>query len=122
MVKNKPKTKRTRREGVCTREYTVNLHKRLHGLGFKRKAPRAVRELKKFAQKNMGTDDVRIGVSLNKYIWSKGIRNVPYRVRVRLARRLSEDEESEGKYYTLVTYVPCADFKGKHTMNVEDDE
>ena len=40
---------------VVTREYTINLHKRLHGIGFKYKAPRAVKEIKKFAEKQMGT-------------------------------------------------------------------
>ena len=28
---------------VVTREYTINLHKRLHGIGFKYRAPRAVK-------------------------------------------------------------------------------
>ena len=31
------------------------MHKRLHGIGFKYKAPRAVKEIKKFAEKQMGT-------------------------------------------------------------------
>lgn len=34
---------------------------------------------------------------VNKYIWSKGIRNVPYRVRVKLSRRRNEDEEATEK-------------------------
>ena len=59
---------------VVTREYTVNLHKRLHGIGFKYRAPRAVKELKKFAEKQMGTHDVRIDTRLNKHIWSQGVR------------------------------------------------
>ena len=40
---------------VVTREYTINMHKRLHGIGFKYRAPRAVKEIKKFAEKQMGT-------------------------------------------------------------------
>ena len=40
-------------------------------------------------------------------------RNVPYRVRVRLARKRNEDEDSPHKLYTLVTYVPVTTFKGK---------
>ena len=40
-------------------------------------------------------------------------RNVPYRIRVRLARRRNEDEESIHKLYTLVTYVPVTTFKGE---------
>ena len=42
----------------------------------------------------MLTDDVRIDTSLNKFIWSNGIRNLPKRVRVRLSRRKNEEEES----------------------------
>ena len=89
-----PKTKERSTAEVVTRDYTINLHKRLHGVGFKKKAPRAIREIKKFAEKQMRTKDVRVDTALNKYIWSKGIRNVPYRVRVRLSRRKNEDEEA----------------------------
>ena len=107
---------------VITREYTVHLHKRLHGIGFKKKAPRVIKEIKKFAEKQMGTPDVRIDTRLNKYLWSKGIRNVPYRVRVRLARRRNEDEDSPNKLYTLVTHVPVGSFKGLQTENVDEAE
>merc|ERR1711994_695746 len=47
------KSKSTMTE-VVTREYTINLHKRLHGIGFKYRAPRAIKEIKKFAEKQMG--------------------------------------------------------------------
>ncbi|XP_078041323.1 ribosomal protein L31 [Augochlora pura] len=104
---------------VVTREYTVNLHKRLHGVGFKKRAPRAIKEIRKFAEKQMGTPDVRIDTRLNKQLWSKGIRNVPFRVRVRLSRRRNDDEDSPNKLYTLVTYIPVATFKGLQTENVD---
>lgn len=61
---------------VVTREYTINLHKRLHGVGFKKRAPRAIKEIRKFAMKQMGTPDVRVDTRLNKQVWSKGIRYV----------------------------------------------
>merc|ERR1712044_30118 len=104
---------------VVTREYTINLHKRLHGIGFKYRAPRAIKEVKKFAEKQMGTSDVRIDTRLNKHLWSQGVRNVPFRVRVRLARLRNEDEDSTNKLYTLVTHVNVATFKGLQTENVE---
>ncbi|KOB73604.1 Ribosomal protein L31 [Operophtera brumata] len=104
---------------VVTREYTVNLHKRLHGVGFKRRAPRAIKEIRKFAEKQMGTPDVRVDTRLNKYLWSKGIRNVPFRVRVRLSRRRNDDEDSANKLFTLVSYVPVASLKGLQTENVD---
>merc|ERR1712042_1379 len=114
------KSKSTMME-VVTREYTINLHKRLHGIGFKYRAPRAVKEIMKFAEKQMGTKDVRIDTRLNKAIWSQGVRGVPFRMRVRLTRLRNEDEDSVHKLYTLVTHVaiPKGGFKGLQTENVE---
>ncbi|VEL26869.1 unnamed protein product [Protopolystoma xenopodis] len=94
------------------------MHRRIHGIGFKKRAPRAIKEIKKFAQKMMGTEDVRVDIRLNKFVWSKGVRNVPYRVRVRLARKRNEDGDSSMRYYTVVSYVHCTDFKRKQIMNV----
>merc|ERR1712096_224443 len=118
MPKGEKKAKSTLGE-VVTREYTINLHKRLHGIGFKYRAPRAIKEIKKFAVKQMGTEDVRIDTRLNKHLWSQGVRNVPFRCRVRLARMRNEDEDSTNKLYTLVTHVNVASFKGLQTENVE---
>ena len=106
---------------VVTREYTINLHRRIHGVGFKKRAPRAIKEIRKFAEKMMGTPDVRIDTRLNKFMWSQGIRNVPFRVRVRLARKRNEDDDSPNKLYTLVTYVAVTTFKGTQTVNVESE-
>uniref|UniRef100_A0A8C4RBJ3 Large ribosomal subunit protein eL31 n=1 Tax=Eptatretus burgeri TaxID=7764 RepID=A0A8C4RBJ3_EPTBU len=110
-VGEKRKTRSTMNE-VVTREYTINIHKRIHGMGFKKRAPRAIKEIRKFAKREMGTQDVRIDTRLNKAIWRKGIRNVPYRMRVRLSRKRNEDEDSPNKLYTLVTHVQIDSFKG----------
>uniref|UniRef100_A0A493STT7 Large ribosomal subunit protein eL31 n=1 Tax=Anas platyrhynchos platyrhynchos TaxID=8840 RepID=A0A493STT7_ANAPP len=45
-------------------------------VGFKKRAPRALKEIRKFAMKEMGTPDVRIDTRLNKAVWAKGIRYV----------------------------------------------
>merc|ERR1712168_923594 len=107
---------------VVTREYTINLHKRIHGMQFKKRAPRAIREIKKFAESMIGTPDVRIDVSLNKLVWSQGVRNVPRRARVRLPRRHNDDEDSTNKLYTLVSVVKVDSFKGMQTVTVESDD
>merc|ERR1719494_1137827 len=119
---DKKKTAKSTINEVVTREYTINIHIRIHGVGFKYRAPRAIKEIRKFAEKMMGTPDVRIDTSLNKSIWGHGVKNVPYRVRVRLARRRNEDEDSVHKLYTLVTDVKVPSFKGLQTQNVETDE
>jgi large subunit ribosomal protein L31e len=108
------------KQDIVTRDYTINLHKRLHGVGFKKKAGRAVREIKKFAEKIMKTTDVRVDTKLNKHLWSKGCRNVPYRVRVRLSRLRNDDEEAKEDFYTLVRHVEIESFKGVVTENVEE--
>lgn len=108
---------------IVTRDYTINLHKRLHKVTFKKKAPRAVREVKKFAAKVMGTTDVRVDAALNKFLWSKGVRNVPYRVRVRLSRKRNEDEDADEKLYTLCQHVQLGNnpnCKGLVTENVDE--
>lgn len=76
MAKSSEKKGKSAINEVVTREYTVNLHKRLHGVGFKKRAPRAIKEIRKFAEKQMGTPDVRIDTRLNKQLWSKGIRYI----------------------------------------------
>lgn len=113
-----------RKEELVTREYTVNLHKRLHGATFKKRAPRAVKELRKFAQKAMGTTDVRVDVKLNKALWSRGVRNVPRRVRIRVARRRNDDEDAKEEFYSYVTVadMPADGFSGLGTTIVEDEE
>ncbi|ELW60568.1 60S ribosomal protein L31 [Tupaia chinensis] len=101
---------------VVTRIYTINIHKRIHGVGFKKHAPRALKDIWKFAMKEMGTPDVRIDTRLNKAVWAKGIRNVPYRICVWLSRKRNEDEDSPNKLYTLATYVPVTTFKNLQSM------
>merc|ERR1712235_157669 len=124
MAKTSDKKKSTKSplNEVVTREYTINLHKRIHGMQFKKRAPRAIREIKKFAEQMMGTSDVRIDVSLNKFVWSQGVRNVPRRARIRLARRHNDDEDSTNKLYTLVSHVRVESFKGLQTVAVESDD
>ena len=58
--------------------------------------------------------------ALNKHIWSRGVRNVPYRVRVKLSRRRNEDDDSKSKMYTLVTLEEVKSAKGLTTQKVVD--
>merc|ERR1712200_122736 len=120
--KSEKKSAKSPLNEVVTREYTINLHKRIHGMQFKKRAPRAIREIRKFAEQMMGTPDVRIDVSLNKLVGSQGVRNVPRRARIRLARRHNDDEDSTNKRYTLVYYVKVDTYKGLQTVAVESDD
>lgn len=105
---------------LVTRDYTIHLSKRIHKYQFKKRAPRAIKEIRKFASKCMGTSDVRIDSELNKYIWSMGIKSPPTRVRVRLSRKRNEDEEADEKLYTFAQLVQVDTFKGLFTENVDN--
>merc|ERR1711904_487459 len=120
------KSKSVRQECIA-REYTINLHKRLHSSTFKKRAPRAVRAIRKFATEMMGTPDVRVHPQLNKAVWSKGCKNVPHRIRVRCERRRNDDEDAKEKLYTIVTHVmvdttaPKKGFKSLQTTVVQGE-
>ena len=103
---------------LITRDYTVHIKKRVHKFQHKRRAPRAIKEIRKFAQQAMGTQDVRIDAGLNKHVWATGIKNPPVRVRVRLSRKRNEDEDADEKLYTLAQLVEVSAFKGLQTESV----
>jgi len=119
MAKQEKQNKKKKGEknpmGEATRDCTINIHKRIHKVQFKRRAPRALSEIRKFAQKIMLTGDVRIDPQLNQTVWSNGVRNLPRRVRVRLSRRKNDDDEGQNKYYTLVQHLDVDTFKGLKT-------
>ena len=99
------KTKSAIKENV-TREYTIHLHKLVHGRSFKKRAPHAIKSIRKFALQAMGTKDVRVDTGLNKQIWSRGIKKVPHRLRIRLSRRKNDEENAKEKFYTLASLAP----------------
>lgn len=56
MGKEEPvRERRVKSSDIVTRQYTIHLSKRLYGVTFKKRAPRAIREIKKFAAKTMKT-------------------------------------------------------------------
>jgi large subunit ribosomal protein L31e len=91
-----------------------------HSSTFKKRAPKAVKVIRAFAQKHMGTSDVRLDPSLNKALWARGIKGVPHRLRIRLARRRNDSEDAKEKLYTLVYHVPMTLFKGVQTETVDE--
>lgn len=54
MPKDAKKSKKSK--GEMSLDCTINLHKRCHGIQFKKKAPRALREIKKYVAKTMMTN------------------------------------------------------------------
>lgn len=112
----------TRKElTTACRDYTINLHKSCHKTQFKKKAKKAMSFIRRFAMKNMMTKDVRIGVDVNQYVWGRGVRNIPRRVRVRMIRSRNEQDDQNEKFYTEVRLVKVRSFKKLLTENTRDN-
>ncbi|XP_006870182.1 PREDICTED: 60S ribosomal protein L31-like [Chrysochloris asiatica] len=106
---------------VVTREYTINIHKHIHGVGFKKRTPAALKEIRKIAMKEMETPDVRIDTRLNKNCLGQRNQEAHTRIWMQLSRKHNEDKDSPKKHYTLVTFVPVTTFKHLHTVNVDEN-
>jgi large subunit ribosomal protein L31e len=65
--------------------YTVNFRKAWITPEYKR-TNRVVGILREFARRHMKTDDIKIDQYLNRYLWLRGKRNPPRRIRVRMTK------------------------------------
>eukprot|EP00768_Dysnectes_brevis_P003039 gnl/Dysnectes_brevis/219_a249_10069.p1 GENE.gnl/Dysnectes_brevis/219_a249_10069~~gnl/Dysnectes_brevis/219_a249_10069.p1 ORF type:complete len:108 (+),score=38.02 gnl/Dysnectes_brevis/219_a249_10069:66-389(+) len=99
-------------------EHTVKLAKDTRGIAFKKRAPRAIKAIKKAAFRLTRVDDVRVDPSVNEYVWSKGIRQVPRKIRVNFDVYTPE----EGDKFVVVTHIPKKDFKGLTTIVSKGEE
>lgn len=59
----------------------------------RKRAPRAVRELRSFLQRHTKTDTIVIDKSLNERLWSRGVQKPLPRVRVKATKRVEDGEE-----------------------------
>lgn len=110
-----PKQSKSAIGEIVTREYTIHLHRRVHGVQFKRRAPKAVKVVREFAHKEMGTSDVRLDPFLNKSLWSRGIKGIPRRIRVRISRKRNNEEGAAEKLFSYVQAVNVDSLKGLNT-------
>eukprot|EP00994_Dinema_validum_P005281 NODE_3400_length_559_cov_508.150980_g2868_i0.p1 GENE.NODE_3400_length_559_cov_508.150980_g2868_i0~~NODE_3400_length_559_cov_508.150980_g2868_i0.p1 ORF type:complete len:119 (+),score=24.75 NODE_3400_length_559_cov_508.150980_g2868_i0:59-415(+) len=103
-------------------EATIHMHKHMRDTTFKQRANKAVKVVKRFTRRFMKTKDVRVEPKLNKFIWSKGIKGVPFRTRIRMDRKRNEDEDAKRKMYCVVSWVPVATYKGLRNQRKEQEE
>ncbi len=64
------------------REYTINLRKGFIDTPRYKRAKKAVNYLKRFVERHAKVNEVKISKKVNNYIWSRGIKNPPPRIRV----------------------------------------
>jgi large subunit ribosomal protein L31e len=81
---------------------------------FKKRAPKAIKVIREFVAKAMGTKDVRVAPELNTAVWNRGVKSVPHRIRIRVSRKRNDEEDAKEKLYSLVQHVPVTSFKGMY--------
>jgi len=81
---------------------TINMHRRLYKVQFKKRAPQACKEIVAHSKRMMFTNDNRIDPSLNQHLWRNGVRNLDRRVNIVMERKKNEDEDAKNKLYTLI--------------------
>ncbi len=77
-------------EENTTRIYTVNLAKAWDTPKYRR-TDRVINIIKEFTQRHMQTDKVKIDQDLNRHIWSRGKKNPPRKIRLRM---IKEDDDT----------------------------
>lgn len=90
-------------ETVLERQYTIPLRDAWKGAKGRR-AKRAIRIIREFAERHMKATEVKILNDVNEVIWSRGIKKPPRRIRVLMKKDRDgivtvslpgEEEESE---------------------------
>ena len=74
------------KEVLEEREYVVPLRKLMRGSKGYHRAKKAIKVLKKFISRHMHSENVKIMNEVNEEIWSKGIRNPPRKIKVKVVR------------------------------------
>lgn len=78
MAKKEEKKKKI----VLERTYNVPLRREYLKAPNWKRTPKAVRALKAFITKHTKSDNIRIGIYLNRFIWKDGIKNPPHHVKI----------------------------------------
>ena len=100
------------------REYTVNLRKKVNGVPRYRKTEKAITTLKEFIAKHMKLPDrdkrnVRLDKYVNEYLWARGIKNPPMKIKVKAVR------EKDVVRVELVDYPTNLKFKKDREMKLQ---
>ena len=75
------------------RIYTVNLAKAWDTPKYRR-TDRVINIIKEFTQRHMQTNKVKIDQDLNRHIWSRGKKNPPRKIRLRMIKEDDDNDEN----------------------------
>lgn len=120
MAEDKKQTsEKQNNENKITREYTIPLRKKTILVPRYKKANRAVKAIKEFLVKHMkvrdrDTNKVKLDKYINEYIWYRGIKKPPAKVKVTATK-----DNTTGVVHVELVNIPD---KLKHKKNKEEKE
>jgi len=80
------KKAKTEPKAVLERTYIIPLRREWLKAPAYRRAKRAGSAVKAFLVKHMKSENIKIGLFLNKAIWSRGMRNPPHKIKVKAVK------------------------------------
>ncbi len=87
MAKNEAKT-----ENNLEREYVIPLRDKIRSVPRYKKTPKAIKSIKEFLAKHMKVENrdlnkIKIDKYLNQFMWARGIKNPPTKIKVKATRK-----------------------------------
>ena len=104
------------------REYTIPLREKCRVVPRYKKTPKAIRTIKEFLVKHMKIYDrdlrkIKIDGYLNEYLWFRGIRSPPHKIKVKVIKEISDGKEFVR--VELANYPDKLKFKKLRTEKLE---
>lgn len=74
------------------REYTISLREKTRSVPRYKKTPKAIKSIKEFIAKHMKIENrdlnkVKLSVYLNQFMWARGIKNPPSKIKVKATKK-----------------------------------
>jgi large subunit ribosomal protein L31e len=103
-------TEKKTKENKIEREYVIPLREKSRSVPRYKKTPKAIKTIKEFIARHMHIENrdlnkVKIDINLNQFMWAKGIRKHPHKIKVKAT------QEGENVRVELVDYPNRLKFK-----------
>jgi large subunit ribosomal protein L31e len=83
---------KNRNKNEVEREYTIPLREKIRSVPRYKKTPKAIKSIKEFLAKHMKVENrdlnkIKLSTYLNQFMWARGIKNPPTKIKVKATRK-----------------------------------
>mmetsp|Transcript_60158 Transcript_60158/g.99336 ORF Transcript_60158/g.99336 Transcript_60158/m.99336 type:complete len:119 (+) Transcript_60158:124-480(+) len=107
------KKKKSKTQAV---ETTIHIRRKVRNCVNHKKTPRAIKTIRKHAQKMFKVKMVKIDTSLNKIVWQQGVKRPPSRIRIKFAVKRLRGQGN--KPCIVASHVPVQSFHFLKTKKI----